>query len=209
MNTENLGPSYLSNLCFQFLATFLTWLWTFWLCPSLFSCLCLKNPFSDPKHTGIAFPKSQGSCVSLLVSKMITAWKFVIIQPFHFKVIQIPINLLLSKVQLVRQVITCRLPLSKLSLYFMVFRCSSGMDLSEKMLLQVARCTLRWLPCLPSAFKRTALWLPLYYHPWLKLSAEGFVTSANNVTSVMQMVLVFSIEFRIKYYPSLKDSSLH
>lgn len=124
MNTENLGPSYLSNLCFQFLATFLTWLWTFWLCPSLFSCLCLKNPFSDPKHTGIAFPKSQGSCVSLLVSKMITAWKFVIIQPFHFKVIQIPINLLLSEVQLVRQVITCRLPLSKLSLYFMVFRCS-------------------------------------------------------------------------------------
>lgn len=78
--------------------------------------------------------------MSLLVSKMITAWKFVIIQPFHFKVIQISINLLLSKVQLVRRVITRSLPLSKSRCSGLISLCIlwisdvlAGMDLSEKM----------------------------------------------------------------------------
>lgn len=83
MNTQNLDPSYLSHLCFQFPAVFLTWLWTFWLCPSPFSCLCLKNPVSYPKHKSIAFPKSQVCCVSLLLSKT-TGWKLSCYSNFSF-----------------------------------------------------------------------------------------------------------------------------
>lgn len=65
------------------MADFLTYLWAFWLCPSLFPCLWLKSPFPYPKYRTIASSKSWGFCVSARW----LAGNLAVIHTLHFKLI--------------------------------------------------------------------------------------------------------------------------